>query len=484
MTFFPNSKIFIQIGPVSIAWYAVLIMTGVIICSAFAWRQLKKNGYQFDLVEDLFVGCLLSGFAGARLWYCLFYNAEYYFSNPIQILMVHEGGLAIQGGLFAGAAYALYYVRKRKIDFMRAADAVVPCMLIAQALGRWGNFANQEAFGKIVDASYYAGWPAFISNQMFINGAFREPTFLYESVGNIVGFILIWFVYRTSKFRKRGDLAYAYLVWYGVVRFFVEGLRTDSLMLGPIRMAQLTSVFFIIVGVVGILGVFRKFTKKQKPVLLFDLDGTLLDTEPAIIATFQKLFDKYKPTEEFTKEMQLAVIGPSLKESFAWYFPEQDFDSLLAEFRKLNNELHHTHVKLMPNAKELLKSLKEEGYSIGIVSSKKSDGVKFGIDLFEISQYIDVMLGYDNVEKMKPDPEGIKKACHLLNRGFDDCIYIGDSDTDIQAAHAAGVFSIGYEFNPARKDVLYATKPNRIINDLSEVKEILKEDHSWTYNLM
>ncbi len=484
MSFFPNSKIFFQIGPLSIAWYAILMMTGIAVCSVFAWKQLKKNGYDFKLVEDLLTGCLLFGFIGARLWYCVFYNPEYYFSNPINILKIYEGGIAIQGGLIAGAAYAYYYCKRNKISFLRGADAIVPCMLIAQAIGRWGNFVNQEAFGKIVDASFYEGWPTFISDTMLINGAYREPTFLYESIGDFVGFVLIWFVYRNLKSRKRGDLAYAYLVWYGVVRFVVEGLRTDSLMFGPIRMAQLTSVAFILIGVLGIAGVFNRLFKKEKPVILFDLDGTLLNTEPAIHESFRILFAKYKTEAEFTEEVKLFVLGPTLKESFTKYFPDHDCEMLIQEYRKINHEIHDTFVTKMEYTEELLRSLKDQGYQMGVVSSKYSKTVLLGLSQFNLEHYFGCVIGLDHVEKEKPNKEGIIKACKELNAGIDECIYIGDSDTDILAAKNAGVFSIGYVFNKNREEALRNTHPNRIINNLKEVEEIIKEKHSWTYNMM
>ncbi len=484
MSFFPDAKTFLEIGPFTIAWYAITMMGGIGVCAAFAWRQLKRNGYDFSLVEDLIIGCLLFGFIGARLWFCAFYNLDYFLANPLDILKIYEGGLAIQGGLVAGGAYGFYYAYKRKISFLRAADAIVPCMLIAQTIGRWGNFINQEAFGKIVDASYYQGWPVFISNGMFIDGAYREPTFLYESIGNLIGFILIWFIYRNSKLRKRGDLTYAYLIWYGIIRFFVEGLRTDSLMFGPIRMAQLTSIVFIVIGALGIVGVYNKFMKPKKPVVLFDLDGTLLDTEKAIQETYRHLFIKYKTEEEFNEEVKTFVLGPTLKESFEKYFPERDVEMLINEYRVINKEVHPEMVTAMKNAQSTVQYLYDNGYTLGIVSSKINSTIRLGLSLFDMEKYFDVIIGLDDVEREKPNKEGIVKACTLLNRGIDECIYVGDSVSDIKAAKHAGVFSIGYIFNEKRKEALVQSKPNKVIDDLKDITEIVKENHSWTYNMM
>ena len=326
MQFFPDPQTFIAIGSLSIKWYAVIILCGAVLAYSFCVKEIKKMGYKAETAEDLFLGCLICGLIGARLWYCAFYNLEYYLANPLHILYTFEGGLAIQGGLFGGVLFGLWYAHKHKINFMRMADAIVPNVLLAQGIGRWGNFINQEAFGRTVSESFYRFYPEWFKNQMFIQGAYREPTFFYESVGDILGFILIVFVYKKFSKPKRGDGVYAYMLWYGAVRLVVEGLRTDSLMLGRLRMAQVISVIFIVVGLLGMLGVFRKLMKNPKPVILFDLDGTLLNTEPAILASYRELFKKYRTEEEFTRDKQLAVLGPSLKAMFAEYFPDQDAD--------------------------------------------------------------------------------------------------------------------------------------------------------------
>ncbi len=484
MKFFPDAQTILEFGVFSIRWYAVTMILGVLLTAFFAYFELKKNGYGLDLVEDLLMGCFISGVIGARLWYCAFYNLPFYLENPIEILKIYEGGLAIQGGLFAGAIYAYIYCAKRKINFMRAADCVVPAMLIAQAVGRWGNFINKEAYGRVVSESYFKYLPEFIKHGMYIGGQFYEPTFLYESIGNFIGFILIWFIYRKSTNRKRGDLSFAYLMWYGIVRLIVEGFRSDSLMAGNFRMAQVVSVLFIIVGAMGIFGVFTKLFKNPKPVILFDLDGTLLDTEPAIIETYRRLFEKYQTVEEFTRDKQLSVLGPSLKTMFPKYFPGHDVNKLIEEYRVINMDIHAEFVKPMKHAVYLLNSLKMQGYKLGIVSTKKKDVILYGLDLYDMQHYFDVIIGEDNVKRGKPSPEGILTACRLMDVSHDSCIYVGDSPMDIQAAKNAGVFSIGYIFNQERIQILLDEKPNRVIKDLIEIEEIIKEDHLWTYNMM
>ena len=484
MHFFPDPRTFLSIGSLSIRWYAVIILCGALLAYSFCIREIKKLGYKAETAEDLFLGCLIFGLIGARLWYCAFYNLGYYLANPIHILFIFEGGLAIQGGLFGGTLYGLWYARKHKIEFMRLADAIVPNILLAQGIGRWGNFMNQEAFGRVVDESFYRFFPEWFKNRMYIDGAFREPTFFYESVMDILGFILIVFVFRKTSKPKRGDMVYAYMLWYGAIRFVIEGLRTDSLMFGDLRMAQVISVIFVIVGLLGLFGVFRKIAKKKKPVILFDLDGTLLNTEPAIIASYTEVFRNHGKVEDFTPERQKEVLGPSLHDMFIKYFPNEDPEKLIEEYREHNHRVHGELVKPMEGAVELVKSLHEQGYKMAIVSTKLKKTVEMGLEQNGMDPYFDVIIGCDEVKNGKPDPEGILTACQMLNEGHDRVIYVGDTSTDIEAATRAGVFSVGYVFDPERREQLENAKPNRVIEHLGEIEDLLKEDITWTRSMM
>ncbi len=483
--FFPSDKIFVEIfGTLNITYYSLSYLLGTLVACYFGYKLFKKNGYGIEEIEDLTMGCFFFGIMGARIWYCLFYDFSFYMSNPVEIVKIWTGGLAIQGGLFGGALFVIYYCRKNKINVFRMGDAILINILLAQAIGRWGNFANKEAYGDVVSASYFDGWPKFIADGMFIAGEYRMPTFFFESVLNLIGWALVYFIFRKIKSRKRGDMMYAYLVWYGISRYIVEGLRTDSLMIGSFRMAQLTSIVFIIIGLVGFAGVFRKIFKSKKPVILFDLDGTILDTEKAILETYRQLFIKYSTEKEFTPERQLEVLGPPLKKMFPVYFPGQNVDDLIVEYRAINMDIHKEFVVAMNNAEKLLHSLKQQGYKLGIVSTKMNAACTYGLEITNLLQYFDIVIGEDEVNVGKPNPEGIFKACELLNEGHDSCIYVGDSATDIYAGKNAGVYTIGYIFNQQRKDVLINTKPNKVITDLIEIEEILKEKVQWTHDTM
>ncbi len=488
MSFFPNMSTFVQIGPLAIRWYAVLMMSGVASTAYFSHRSIKNNGYPSSVLEDLIINCFLVGIVGARLWYCVFFDLGYYLANPIDFLKIYEGGLAIQGGLLAGGLYGYYYCKKNNISFFRMADIIFPNILLGQAIGRWGNFLNQEAHGDVVSPSYFDRFPTFIKEGMHIDGLYYAPTFLYESVLNLIGFFLIKVFIEhinvKNKTMKRGDGLYLYFLWYGWSRLIVESMRTDSLMFMGLRMAQVISVIFIVVGYLGYVGVFRKFQKENKPVILFDLDGTILDTEPAIIETYRYMFKKYRTEEEFTEQLQIDVIGPPLIDMFPTLFPGHDVEELIKEYRVENFRLHETLVKPIDGAIEVLEQLKKDGYHMGVVSAKKKDGVLFGLEQWDMVKYFDSIIGQDCIEHPKPAPDGILKACQEIGLGHDDCIYVGDSANDIKAAHACNAYSIGFVFNKDREVMLIETKPNNVITDLREILEIVKEKKSWTRYMM
>ena len=263
MHLFPDPKTFIEIGPFSIQWYAVCIMTGAVIAYLIGQYHFKKLGYDKEILSDYFVGLLVIGIIGARIWYVIFMWNELYANNPMDIFMITNGGLAIQGGIFTGLIYSYFFFKKREIPFLVAGDAIMPGVLIAQALGRWGNFFNHEAYGSEVSLAFLKSLhlPDFIIDNMYIHGSYYHPTFLYESIGCLIGFFLIIFVVKKIQ-KKQGLQFFSYFVWYGLIRYFIEGLRTDSLYVFGLKTAQLVSIGFVIAGIIGI--VYCNFKGKDK----------------------------------------------------------------------------------------------------------------------------------------------------------------------------------------------------------------------------
>ncbi len=243
-----NPEIF-SIGNFSIRWYSVLILVGIIVAFLLADRESKKFDLPKDFVFDLGFWVVLFGIIGARLYYVIF-NFSAYIADPLKIFAVWKGGLAIHGGILGGLITLLVYCKIRKVKPFRMTDIIVPGLIIAQAIGRWGNFFNGEAHGPATTLANLQNLhiPEFIINGMNIKGIYYHPTFLYESLWCLIGFIVLLLVRRYYKYLKTGQLTCVYLMWYSVGRLFIESLRTDSLMLGNFKVAQLISILMFVLG--------------------------------------------------------------------------------------------------------------------------------------------------------------------------------------------------------------------------------------------
>lgn len=215
-----------------IRWYGILMASGMLIASLLLQRFAQKKGYPKDMIYDFILVIIPSAVLASRLWYVLF-NLDYYSQHPASILNFREGGLAIQGGVIGGVIAGWIFARIKKVPFWELADMVAPGLILAQAIGRWGNFANGEAHGG----------PTSLPWAITVNGVKVHPTFLYESLWNVLVFAILLWVMKRQKFP--GQIFLLYGILYSVGRFFVEGLRTDSLMIGSIRTAQLISVLTI-----------------------------------------------------------------------------------------------------------------------------------------------------------------------------------------------------------------------------------------------
>lgn len=242
----PIDRIAFEIGPLTVYWYGIIIGLGVILGYYFATKEAKGLGLNKDIFADLLLWALPIALISARIYYVIF-KWEYYSKNPGEIVAIWEGGIAIHGALIGATITAIIFAKKRGISFWKLADIAAPSIILGQAIGRWGNFMNQEAHGGPVTIAILENLqlPDFIIDQMFINGQYYHPTFLYESIWNLAGFIIL-ILLRRIKLRQ-GELFLSYIFWYSIGRFFIEGMRTDSLMLTEtLRMAQFISVVLVI----------------------------------------------------------------------------------------------------------------------------------------------------------------------------------------------------------------------------------------------
>lgn len=221
---------------IPIRWYGLLIASGVLIGTLLALQLAKRKGVDEDTLIDLLLFAIPGAIIGARAYYVIF-SWDLYKDNPIEALNIRGGGLAIHGVIIGGVIVAIIFSRIRKVSFWKLGDIVAPSLILGQAIGRWGNFANQEAHGG----------PTNLPWGIMVDGVKVHPTFLYESIWNLLVFVfLLWYTYK-DKSKVEGEVFLLYLILYSVARLFIEGLRTDSLMLGPIRVAQLVSLLAIII---------------------------------------------------------------------------------------------------------------------------------------------------------------------------------------------------------------------------------------------
>lgn len=231
-------KVAFTIFGIDVMWYGVLIASGLLIGIILSLRECRRIGFKEDNLIDLLLVVIPVGIICARLYYVAF-SWDYYSQNLGEIINTRNGGMAIHGGLIGGAIAGLIFCKIRKINFWQVMDIIAPAVILAQAIGRWGNFVNQEAFGG----------PTNLPWGIMIDGVKVHPTFLYESLGNLlIFFFLIW--YRKHRRKNDGEVLALYMIFYSIVRFFVEGLRTDSLMFLGLRTAQMVSIALCLLGII------------------------------------------------------------------------------------------------------------------------------------------------------------------------------------------------------------------------------------------
>ena len=251
-------SIMFSIFGIDIRWYSFLILIGIVIGVLLLEREAKKFKYPKDLIFNMCFWTIIIGIIGARLYYVLF-NFSYYKSNLLEIFAVWNGGLAIHGGLIAGAITVIFFAKKYHLIFLKLLDMAAPSLILAQAIGRWGNFFNGEAHGIATTYTHLQELlvPEFIIKGMNIGGIYYLPTFYFESLWCLLGFIVLLII-RRRKYIKIGATTCIYLMWYSLGRIFIEAWRTDSLMLGGFKVAQIISIILFLTGLVYLIYLSRK----------------------------------------------------------------------------------------------------------------------------------------------------------------------------------------------------------------------------------
>lgn len=230
-------RVALSIGNIDIYWYAIIISFAIIV--GFIWAKVNDGKYnvKYDDIFDLSLFMIPIAIISARAYYVIF-NLDYYLKSPIEIFNLRNGGIAIYGALIGAVITIIIFCKIKKINMIDLMDYLAPIIPLSQAIGRWGNYINIEAYGRETTS--------FIKMQIIENGITKyvHPTFLYESIGNFILFFVLWKISKKRSFK--GQIVCLYFIGYSFIRFFVEGLRTDSLMLGTIRISQLLSLILFL----------------------------------------------------------------------------------------------------------------------------------------------------------------------------------------------------------------------------------------------
>jgi phosphatidylglycerol---prolipoprotein diacylglyceryl transferase len=258
----PGPNIF-QIGSFTLRWYGLLIASAVLIGVNLSIYLAKKRQLSGDLIGDLSIWLVLAAIPCARLYYVLF-KWDYYGQHPQEIVAIWQGGIAIHGAILGGTLAAWIFAKIKQVNFWELADVVTPSLVLGQAIGRWGNFFNSEAFGAPLEGDW--PWKLYIPSSRrpdeYMDKEYFHPTFLYESLWDlgIFGILMLLFQrsLRSRQPLKQGSLFMIYLITYSLGRLWIESLRTDSLMLGSLKMAQVISLVGMGIGSIGLVWLYRQ----------------------------------------------------------------------------------------------------------------------------------------------------------------------------------------------------------------------------------
>ena len=248
------NSVALNIGNINIYWYAIIIVSAFIIGVLFCKKDDGKYNIKFDNILELMIILIPISIIGARFFYVVF-KLDYYIQYPENILNIRDGGLAIYGGIIGATITVIIYCKKKKINILDMTDYLVPYLALGQAIGRWGNFFNTEAHGVETTSVFRMG---IIENGRYIE---VHPTFLYESICNLIIFLILYILRNKRKYK--GQITYLYLALYGIVRALIEGLRTDSLMLGSFRISQVLSIVLFIIFTIIVIFKELKYKKEK-----------------------------------------------------------------------------------------------------------------------------------------------------------------------------------------------------------------------------
>lgn len=447
MKWFPDISTIVIVGGISIKWYVVTLVLGCVSGFLYLSSTMKKHGYKQSQADDIFILVLLATILGGRVAW-VFENLKNYSMYAWYIFAIWDGGIDILGSFILISLVLKKYCGDRHLSFRRTMDIVSVSFMIGLGISRVGR-------------------------------ALEGRTVWFCVAFNAIELLVMFYSNKIFSVRKRGDALSLMFMLTAMDRLMAMVFKWDPLAVGNIWLC-------VIVELIGLFWwAYSHYLDRQKPVVLFDFDGTIMDSEQMIIGCFAYLFQRYGNLKDFTKEVQKEVFGPPLREELKKLFPDQDTDKLMKEYQDFQKSLPGRHlVQPMPHMVEVLKELNRQGYIVGIVTSRLSESCETWIEDLEIEQYFKTVTGTERYRHAKPRPDGIVQACEELNTGHDSVVYVGDNVSDVVAGKNAGVFTVAYITDPDKREKIEAAGPNATIFDIRDLLKVLNEKHSWSHELV
>ena len=444
MKFFPDSSTLLSIGSFALRWYAITLILGVIAAYLLVSKGMKEHGYDVDTVDEMLILCLIGGIVGGRLFWVLEHLSDYMKYLPY-IFAISDGGFDILGVAVGISAMMFFYCVRRHMSTLRTMDIVMPAVVL---------FAVITRIGRI----------------------FSTPSVLLANLLDLLGFLILYFFLRPyHEGRRRGDVVAVGFMWIALSRLVSKVFGWDPYASGVLIPAIVVEAF----GILLYIAVHRR--RPTQPIILFDLDGTIMDTRAMVIQCFNYLYMRYNDPQNFTPDKRNLVFRVPLREAMVQLFPDQDPDRMCEEYRKYQSSFSWSDsVSLFPNVKSTLENLYTEGYRLAVVSTRLTSSCESWLRQLDLAHCFGAVLGRDVYDEPKPQPGGILYAGKKLKRGHDSCVYVGDGLNDIRAAKAAGVFSVAFISDPSKRELIEELQPNRIITDMKELEELLMENHEWS----
>lgn len=486
-----DSKYFIQIGNFGIAWYAVCILTGIILAYIMGTREAKRFGISKNIILDGVLICVPLAIIGARLYYVFSswdrFDTGNFVDTFLKVLGFENGelkleGLAINGGILVAIIFVIIYCKVRKVNVFQVFDLLAPGLLIGQICGRWGNFFNQEAHGPAISPETLE-WmqyiiPSFIMDKMHFNGSTWHPTFLYESLWNIVGLTIILLSRRKNNHQRVGDSVCFYLIWYGLGRaFIIEPLRMDPLLFdktlgldGPLfnRVNVTINLGLAVIGVIWLILKHVKFKEPyyiqtQEEIKSKRIDGVIFRIDETLVSVNRLIENAYYYAAKDTMDIdltdeqtnQLVNVKPED------YFQTQES---LDYFKKYFDE-HVNQLQVVLDCKETFKQLFKYDYKVAVVTKYDKKFAEAVLELLKITTYVSIII--DN-----------ELTTNLMDKAFEalhdarNIIVVSSLSSDIEEAHNHNARSCLVYYGK-ELELAVEKEPDYIINNITQLDDII-----------